>query len=184
MNPRRKLYFLIALLILAAFALSCGATNKANKLIDEGNADVKDGEKLAVDADAKITQLDNSLADFPANRDQLKGTAQEAMDLLDKGIAKLREASSKFDEGSKLNLDAPLKDYLTLKSQEFTKHAEHLEALKDYPMAIMDNSVDRNALVDKVTDIKARVEKLQKEWTDLAQRADKIEQENKSKFKS
>src|SRR5437763_1657172 len=182
MNPRKRFYLLIALLTLSAFALSCGATSKANKLIDEGNADVKDGEKLAVDAGAKITQLDNSLADFPANRDQLKGTAQEAIDILDKGIAKLREASSKFDEGSKLNLDAPLKEYLTLKSQEFSKHAEHLEALKDYPKAIMDTSVDRDALIEKVTDVKARVEKLQKEWTDLAQRANKIEQENKDKF--
>ena len=38
MNPGKKLYALFALLILSLFAVSCGDTGKANKLIGEGNA--------------------------------------------------------------------------------------------------------------------------------------------------
>ena len=185
MNPRKKLYALLSLLIVGAFTVSCGETRKANKLIEEGNAAVKEAEKFATDADAKMTELDNSLGDFPQNRDQLKPMAQAALENLDKGIAKLREAASKFDEGSKTNLDAPLKEYLSLKSQEFSKHAEHLEVAKGLPNAIMDASIeDGETLKAKIAPIIEHVEKLEKEWTDLAARANKIQQENKDKFKS
>jgi len=185
MNPRKRLYTLAAVLLLSVAALPACATRQANKLIDEGNAAVKEAEKFATDADAKINEIAAGLAEFPENRDQLKTPAQAALDNLDKGIAKLREAASKFDEGSKTNLDAPLKEYLSLKSQEFAKHAEHLETLKGIPNAITDTSVtDREVLNTKFAEIKERVEKLEQEWTDLSQRADKIQEANKDKFKS
>ncbi|HEX8889142.1 MAG TPA: hypothetical protein VF779_08190 [Pyrinomonadaceae bacterium] len=184
MNPRKNLYALFALLIISLFAVSC-ATRQANKLIGEGNAAVKDAEKFATDADAKMTEIGNQLADFPQNRDQLKPAAQSAIENLDKGIAKLREAAAKFDEGSKTDIDAKLKEYLSLKSQEFGKHAEHLEAVKGLPTAVMDTSInDGEALRAKFAEIKEHVDKLEQEWTDLAAKADKIQQENKDKFKS
>ena len=185
MNPQKKFYTLFALLILSVLAVSCGETRKANKLIEEGNGAVREAEKFATDADAKMTEISGSLSDFPQNRDQLKPSAQTAIDNLDKGIAKLREAASKFDEGSKTNLDAPLKEYLSLKSQEFSKHAEHLEAVKGLPNAVLDPSIeDGDALRAKFAQIKERIDTLEKEWTDLSTKADKIQQENKDKFKS
>ncbi|HYJ45648.1 MAG TPA: hypothetical protein VEV81_03470 [Pyrinomonadaceae bacterium] len=185
MNPRKKLYALSVLLLLSVFAVSCGEARKANKLIDEGNAAVKEAEKFANEADAKMNEIDNSLGDFPQNRDQLKPLAQTAIDDLDKGIAKLREAASKYDEGSKTNLDAPLKEYLSLKSQEYGKHADHLEAAKGLANLVIDPAIeDGDALKAKGTQILERIEKLKQEWTDLAARADKIQQENKDKFKS
>jgi chromosome segregation ATPase len=184
MNPRKKLYLLFALIAVSVSALSC-ATSKANKFIEEGNAAVKEGEQLAVEADTKITALAGELDKFPENRDQLKGPAQEINERLDKSIAKLREAASKFDEGSKTNLDAPLKEYLSLKSQEFSKHAEHLDMLKGIPNAVLDPSIeDRASLDTKFSQIKERVDKLEQEWTDLSNRADKIQEANKDKFKS
>jgi cell division protein FtsB len=82
-------------------------------------------------------------------------------------------------------LDAPLKEYLSLKSQEFSKHAEHLEALKGIASAVTDTTVeDSSALKAKVDQIKERVDKLEQEWTDLATKAEKIQQDNKDKFKS
>ena len=107
------------------------------------------------------------------------------MELLDRSIAKLREGGSKFDEASKTNLDAPLKEYLSLKSQEFNKHAEHLEVEKDMPRAITETSVqDIDALRAKFNETKEHIEKLQKEWSDFAERANKIQEQNKDKFKS
>lgn len=184
MNLSKKLSLLLVALALVGFSVAC-ATSKANKFIDEGNAAVKEGERLAVEADTKINALAADLNKFPENRDQLKGTAQEIVDRLDKSIAKLREAASKFNEGSKTDLDAPLKEYLSLKSQEFSKHAEHLDVLKGIPNAVTDASIeDRAALDAKFIEIKDRVEKLEKEWTDLAARANKIQEANKDKFKS
>jgi uncharacterized protein YukE len=185
MNPRKKLYTLFAILALSAFAFACGETSKANKFVEEGNAAVEEGKKLFEQADAKDDEILQALDGFPANRDQLKGKAQEVIDLLDKSIAKLREGASKFDEGSKTNIDPKLKEYLSLKSQEFSKHAEHLEVEKEVPKAVMDPAVaDTEALKARFTDIQERVKKLEQEWTDYAQRADKIQQENKDKFKS
>lgn len=184
MNPRKKLYALLAALVLSIFALSC-ATRQANKLIEEGNAAVEEGKKLYEQADTKETELAQSLDGFPGNRDQLKGKAQEIIDLLDKAIAKLREGAAKFDEGSKTNIDAKLKEYLSLKSQEFSKHAEHLEIEKEIPTAVMDTSItDTDGLRAKFTSVQERLEKLQQEWVNLATKAEKIKQENKDKFES
>jgi hypothetical protein len=49
----------------------------------------------------------------------------------------------------------------------------------------MDTAIaDRPALEAKFAQIKERVEKLEKEWTDLSARARKIQDDNKDKFKS
>ncbi|HYG79518.1 MAG TPA: hypothetical protein VD861_03980 [Pyrinomonadaceae bacterium] len=186
MNRVKKIYLPIAVLVLAAFAASCaGDQQKANKLVEEGNAAVTEAEKLAAEGDTKINQFIPRMADFPEGRDQMKTTSQEVLGLLDKGTAKLREAQKKFDEASKLNVEAAYKEYLTVKSQEYGKHAEHLEVLKDIPDAFMDPAVtDGDALRERIVTIKERVDKLQKEWNDLASRADKIYQENRDKFKN
>jgi uncharacterized coiled-coil DUF342 family protein len=186
MHPRRRqLYRLSLLLLLGVCALSCGEMSKANKLVDEGNAAVKEAEQSGQEADAKINQLVAAIDGFPDNREQLKTTAQEAIALLDKGIVKLRDAAQKFAEGSKKDIDASFKEYLSLKSQEYSKHAEHFETVKEVPQAVMDTSLaDGNALEARFVQITERVEKLKKEWTDLGARAEKIYQENKSKFQS
>ena len=173
------------MLVLAALAVSCGELKEANKFVEEGNAAVKEAEKYAQEADAKIGQMETGLASFPEGREQLQGTSQEAIGLLDKSVAKLREAEKKFADGSQKDIDAALKEYLTVKSQEFGKHADHFEALKGIPQAVTDASItDREALNAKFSQVMTRVQQLEKEWTDLSTRADKIYQENKSKFAS
>ena len=181
----KKHYLLPALLILAGFTISCGEMNKANRLVEGGNAAAKEGEKFAEEAMSKIDELEGNLNDFPSNREQLKGAAQETLATLDKSIAKLREASAKFSEGSAAKIDAPLKEYLSLKSQEFSKHAEHMETWKEIPNAILDTSIgDRPALDAKFAQLKERLEQLHKDWTDLGARAEKIKEENKNKFQN
>ncbi|HWT01450.1 MAG TPA: hypothetical protein VN256_14470 [Pyrinomonadaceae bacterium] len=186
MSRLKKIYMLTAVFILIAFTISCqGELKKANQNVEEGNAAVTEAEKLAGQADAKINQFESALATFPEGRDQLKAPSQEATDLLDKAAGKLREAEKKFGEASKLDVEAAYKEYLSVKSQEYGKHAEHLELLKDIPKAFTDPAVkDGDALRERFVSIKERVEKLEKEWTDLAARADKIYQANKDKFKS
>ena len=186
MSRIKKIYLLTAVFILSAFAAACqGELKKANENVQEGNAAVTEAEKLAGQADAKINQFESALATFPEGRDQLKAPSQEAIDLLDKAAGKLREAEKKFADASKLDVEAAYKEYLSVKSQEYAKHAEHLEVLKDIPKAFTDPSVtDGVALRGKFVTIKERVEKLEKEWNDLASRAEKIYQANRDKFKS
>jgi hypothetical protein len=188
MHPQTKRNALLAFLAMAAFVLACSAlgneTEKANKLVNEGNTLIEDGDKLGQDAVSKRDELFADISNFPKNRDDLRKPAQELMDIIDQGAKKYREAATKFDEASKLKIDDKFKEYLSLKAQALNKHAEHIETLKGIPQAVMDESVkDRSALSTKFSGVKEKYDKLGKEMEDLEAKAEKIREENKEKFK-
>jgi uncharacterized protein YoxC len=188
MYPRTKRNALLAFMLMAAFVLACSSlgneTEKANQLVDEGNKLVEEGNKLGEDAQAKFKEISDNIADFPENREDLRQPSEELTEIIDKGSTKFRDASKKFDEASKLKLDDKFKEYLTLKSQEFNKHAEHIEALKGIPQAILDPAIkDSTALNKKLTSVNTGVEKIGKEWKGLEAKANKVREDNKDKFK-
>lgn len=179
----KKPHLLLALLISTCLITSCGEMNKANRLIEDSNNAVKESEKYAVEAEAKLEELDRRREEFPANREELSVVAQQAIELLDKSAQKLREAALNYEAASQAKIDDKLKEYLSLKSQEFNKHVEHLEAAREIPKSIMDSAVtDFSLLTDRRHEINQSIEKLKKEWEDLAARARKIREENKDKF--
>lgn len=183
MTPRKKLSALSALLITMCFYVACGEMSKAKRLVEDGNQAVKESEKYAVDADAKLKELDRRREEFPGNREQLSVVSKEAIELLDKAAQKLREAALDYETASQAKIDDKLREYLSLKSQEFTKHVEHLEAAREIPKSVMDTSVtDFSTLNERRIEIDDRIEKLKTEWVDLAARAKKIQEENKEKF--
>jgi hypothetical protein len=189
MNPQTKTNALLALALMLAIALACNRlgddTNKANGLVGEGNKAIAEANKASVDALSKNTQLFTGIKSFPGDREKVKGAAQEEMDLIDKSSASFREASKKFEEASKLKLEEKFKEYLSLKSQEFSKHAEQVDVAKELPQAVLDPAVkDAATLRNKITGINDRVQKLETEWRDLETKADKIREDNKDKFKS
>ena len=188
MYPQTKRNALLAFMLMAAFVLGCSAlsddTEKANKLVDEGNTLVQDGNKLGEEAAAKNKEIFDNIEDFPDNRADLKKPANELLDIIDKGSDKFREAAKKFDEASKLKVDDKFKEYLSLKSQEFNKHADHIESIKGIPQAVLDESVkDLRALNTRLTSVNQRIEKVGKEWKDLEAKANKVREDNKDKFK-
>lgn len=183
MNPKKKPHLLLPLLISTCLIVACGELNRANRLVEDSNNAVKESETYAVEAEAKLKQLDSSQADFPSNREQLAVTSKEAIELLDRAARKLREAAANYEAASQAKIDDQLKEYLALKSQEFNKHVEHLEAAMEIPKAVMDTTVnDISALKARRAEINNRIEKLKKEWEELAARAKKIQEENKDKF--
>jgi DNA repair exonuclease SbcCD ATPase subunit len=183
MTPRKKLYALFVLLITACFWVACGEMSKAKRLVEDGNQAVKESEKYAVEADAKLKELDRRREEFPGNREQLTAVSKEAIELLDKATQKLREAALNYETASQAKIDDKLREYLSLKSQEFTKHVEHLEAAREIPKSVMDTTVtDFSLLNERRIEIDDRIEKLKTEWVDLAARAKKIQEENKEKF--
>jgi hypothetical protein len=183
MSPLKKLYALCALMGLACLLISCSEMDKAKRLVEDGNAAVKESEKYAVEADAKLKELDRRREEFPGNREQLGVVSKEAIELLDKASAKLREAALSYAAASQSKIDDKLREYLSLKSQEFSKHVAHLEAAREIPKSVMDASVtDFSLLNERRIEINDQIEKLKKEWEDLATRAKKIQEENKEKF--
>jgi predicted nucleic acid-binding Zn-ribbon protein len=188
MHPQSKRNSVLALVILALVVVACNMGNEtdtANKLVDEGNKLVEEGNKLAKESGAKNDQVydEINIATFADDKSKYTARAKEAAEGMGKAADKFREASKKFDEASKLKVDEKFKEYLALKSQEFAKNAEQMEAAKEMPQAILD-SEDSQTLQSKVSGTKPRHDKLSKEAKDLADKAEKIRTENKDKFKS
>lgn len=184
MIPRMKRNLLLTAVMLAAvFALACGGElDKANKLVNEGNTAITDGNKLIQDALAKNTQVMDGLTnDFPANKDSVRAAAQDAIKGFEQAAAKFREAAQKFDDASKLKVDDKFKEYLQLKSKEFSKNAEQADASKDSLKAVLE-SEDKDALRTGFETASARIEQLDKEAKALNAQAEKIRQDNKDKF--
>ena len=183
MIPRMKRNLLLTAVMLAAlFALACGELDKANKLVNEGNAAITDGNKFVQDALDKNTQVKDGLSsDFPANKDTVRASAQEAIKGFEQAAAKYREAAQKFDEATRLKVDDKFKEYLQLKSKEFAKNAEQAEAARDNLKAVLD-SEDGNALQAAFEKNSERLDQLDKEAKALNAQAEKIRQDNKDKF--
>jgi hypothetical protein len=183
MNARTRWRMSFALLLLASLSLSCNETEKANKLIESGNASVIEGNKSLAEAVSKSDKLFDSISpeEFPEERDSIKGLAQEAIESFEKSAEKFRDAAAKFDEASKLRISDKLKEYLQLKSQEFNKRAEQADVAKATPQAFMDSN-DARDLKQRSDDSKDREAKLSKEAADLAEKSNRIQQENKDIF--
>ncbi|HST20223.1 MAG TPA: hypothetical protein VLR90_03860 [Blastocatellia bacterium] len=180
MNTRTKCFTSFTLLLLC-LALGCNVyeTDKANELINAGNAAVTEANQLFEAANSKADKLSDSLnSEQLEDNDSIKGLAQEAAAACDKSAAKYREGATKFDQASKLKLQDQLKEYLTLKSREFSKHAEQADVVK----SIMEGG-DAETILKKIGENRDRINQIEKEAIELAEKSTKIQQENKSIFK-
>lgn len=184
MNPKSKWNLIFVIVILAAVGLACsGNTEKANKLVDEANKLIDEAKPLSDTAQTKNNEVfDKMPASYPEGKDALTTTAKEAVDAYDKASAKLKEASAKFDEASKVDTTDKFKEYLSAKASEMGKRSEYMTALKDNCQAFMD-SKDIAELNSRVTANKTKVEALDKEATTFGDKAKKIQDENKDIFK-
>ncbi|HEY6187029.1 MAG TPA: hypothetical protein VIW80_05060 [Pyrinomonadaceae bacterium] len=187
MNPRTKQNTILALALLVGFVLACSSagneTEKANKLVAEANTAIEAGNKAAIEAGRKNDQIFDELkaASFEEDKERLKPRVKEAIDGFTQAADKFREAAKKFEEASKLKINDKFAEYLALKSQEFNKNAEQMEAARSMPQAILDSD-DGDALSQKIKDNKERYTKLEKEAKELSDRAEKVRAENKDKF--
>lgn len=175
---------LIALFLLIAAVLACSSggndTEKANKLVDEGNSAVQEAKKDLTEAEQlkqKMLTTDVShLADA-------RSTAKEAIAAYEKAEAKCKAAAAKYDEASRLKLNDKFKEYLALKVKEYNKRAELVQTAKGVPQALID-SESRQGWVAKANSVNAKVTELSKEADDLGAQADKIQKDNPDIFKS
>jgi hypothetical protein len=177
---------LFALAVMVAFVLACNSgdeTEKANKLVADGNAAIQDGNKMATEAGSKNDKIFDELtaANFEADKAKLAPQAKEVVDGLSKSAEKYRDASKKFDEASKLKINDKFKEYLALKSQEFSKRAEQMDIGKGNAQALLDSN-DADSLSAKVKENKPKYDKLDQESKDLESKASKIQAENKDKI--
>ncbi len=173
---------LMAGLLLLGVVLACSSgfeTDKANKLVAEGNAAIDEGKKFFADAEEKknrMLRMDVShLADARA-------IANEAIKTYDRAEEKAKVAAAKFEEASKLKISDKFKEYLALKVKEFNKRAELIEGAKGIPQALID-SQSRSSFVSGANAATEKGNRLNKEASDLSDQADKLEKDNPDIFK-
>ena len=182
MNPSHSSMFM-ALMLLVVAVLACSGsigneTEKANKLVTEGNAAVQEANKFVTDAEEKKNQM---LRTKISEIEEARALAKEAIAAYDKAENKCKEAAKKYDEASKLRINDKFKEYLTLKVKEYNKRAEVVETAKGTPQALID-SEDQERFTTRAEANNEKVDALGKEAEDLASQADKLEKENPKIF--
>jgi hypothetical protein len=183
-NPSHSSMF-IALLFLLAAVLACSGsigneTEKANKLVSEGNAAVQEANKFVTEAEQKKAQMLKTKISQIADARTL---AKDAIAAYDKAEDKCKEAAKKYEEASKLRINDKFKEYLTLKMKEYNKRAEVVETAKATPQALID-SENQKSFVTRANANNEKVDALSKEAEDLASQSEKLQKENPDIFKS
>ncbi len=175
-------FLALSLLILVVLACSSGGneTEKANKLVDEGNAAVQEAKKSISEAeDLKQKMLHTDVSQLA----EARATAKDAIAAYEKAEAKCKDAAAKYDEASRLKLNDKFKEYLSLKVKEYNKRGEMVATAKGVPQALID-SESREGWIKKANDVNDKVDKLRQEADDIAAQADKIQKDNPDIFKS
>src|ERR1044071_7837734 len=161
-KPNQKLFdALLAGLLLLGVMLACSfgdETEKANKLVNEGNAAIEEGKKYVTDGEEKKNKM---LQTSVAQLADARSLAREAIRSYDQAEQKAKEAAGKFDEASNLKVNDKFKEYLSLKVKEYNKRAELVEALKGAPQALID-SENRASFVSHANEANQKAERLAK----------------------
>src|SRR6266576_1469185 len=145
----------MAFILLIAAVLACNSgneTEKANKLVDEGNTAVQDAKKNLTEAEQLKQKM---LVTDVSHLDDARSTAKESIAAYEKAEAKCKEAASKYDEASRLKLNEKFKEYLTLKVKEYNKRAELVHTAKGVPQALID-SESREGWISKANSVNAK----------------------------
>jgi hypothetical protein len=182
MNPSHSSMFM-ALVLLVAAVLACSGsigneTEKANKLVSEGNTAVQEANKFVTDAEEKKDQMLKTKISEIA---EARTLAKESIAAYDKAEDKCKEAAKKYDEASKLRINDKFKEYLTLKVKEYNKRAEVAETAKGTPQALID-SENQKSFVARANANNEKVDALGKEAEDLASQSVKLEKDNPKIF--
>jgi hypothetical protein len=181
----RQLNPLLALALLVAAVLACSGgknseVDKANKLVEEGNAYVQDAKKFVTEAEEKKAQM---LKTNVSQLAQARVLAAESVAAYDRAKEKCTLAAQKYDEASRLKINEKFRDYLILKSKEYNKRAEVVDTAKDTPQAVIE-STNRSSFVIRANANNQKVAQLVKEADDFAGQADKLQKDNPNIFKS
>jgi hypothetical protein len=181
-NPSHSSMFMALILLLAAVLACSGSigneTDKANKLVTEGNAAVQEANKFVTDAEEKKDQMFKTKI---SEVEEARTLAKEAIAEYDKAEDKCKEAAKKYEEASKLRINDKFKEYLTLKVKEYNKRAEVVETAKGTPQALID-SENQKSFITRAKANNEKVDALGKEAEELASQSVKLEKDNPKIF--
>ena len=191
MNNRNKLNTIFIILAAAAFLLACSGGGdqlaEANKRVDEANKKIEEVNALITKTEAQNQILFGAniqtVAQLNFYKDRMRSTAKDIVNDYEKAGATLKEVAKIFDDASRLNVSDKYKEYVKLKSDEFAKRAEAADVRKGNAQAFIEIDSPRT-MTQKFNDNNDKFAKKVKEADDIAEKAKKVESENKDIFKT
>jgi DNA replicative helicase MCM subunit Mcm2 (Cdc46/Mcm family) len=134
----------LALIVLAALALACGAlkgigdqTDEANKLVQTTNKDLEAIDRIINENKDKELQLTRAL-----NADDIEGAKRildDSIKAIDSGLEYGQSAADSSERASMMKIDEKFKDYLSLKSQAIRKRVDAFKSLRDAAVILRNN---------------------------------------------
>ena len=183
----------LALILLASFALGCSALTNlgksgfedANKLVQSAKDDLEEIEKIDQEADEKQDEL--AKAEKDKNVDEVKRIIGELIKDIDRGLERGNSAADKIEKASKSTTDEKYKEYLALKAQAFRKEIDAFKSLREAAVIARDNYTANGLPEDKRKDYRSKVDgykKLRTEAKEQHRKADDIARQNPDKIKT
>jgi hypothetical protein len=183
------------MLLVSLTALSCQALRKlggggdideATQLNKSAGEDIREIEKIVrenKDREAEVTRALNTNDASAAKR-----IMDEAVKAIDRGLEKGQSAAGKFDKASRLDVDATIKEYLSLRAQSVNKAIEAFKELRRGIVTLRDatGSTDRATIEKAKNEIRQSSEKFDQLISDaerLERQADDIARRNPEKIK-
>ena len=168
--------------------LACNSGNEkaeANKLVSESNKKLNAAKELFAKTEERNKTLFSAniqtaeqLADYKKEKnDEAKSIVSD----YEKVYESLKEVSKLFDDVSRLNLDPKYKEFAKLKSDEYSKRAEAVNIRKGNGLAFIEID-DQQKMTARFDENNTKADKVFSEDDELAQKARKIEEENKEIF--
>lgn len=187
MTLKNRLNIMISLLMIFIIVLACNTdeTSKANEHVDKANTSIDSANAALKDANSKNAAMINAEKNVKSNSEiePVKTMAKEAIAAFDKASADYSEASKQFGEAGKLKVQDKFKEYLQTKADEMKKRSEMCNAAKGIAQALID-SKNRTEYEQKISGVDDKVANIGKEAKELADKAEKIREENKDIFKN
>lgn len=195
-SRRRSRAVLTALVLLISLTtVSCqllrklgggGDIDEANKLNQSAGEDIREIERIVQenkDREAEVTRALNA-KDYNA----AKKIMDDSIKAIDQGLEKGQSAADKFDKASKLDVDATIKEYLSLRAQSVNKAIEAFKELRRGIITLRDatGSTDKAATEKAKNEIQQSSEQFDKlinEAERLERQADEIARRNPDKIK-
>lgn len=186
---KNKFNLLSVLALIIAVSLACTGGNQqgeANKLVDEANKKLETAKTLMNKTEERSEKLFGkeiqTVAQMNIYKEKMKGEAKEIADDYEKVSTMLKEISKKYDEASQLKVSDKYKEYTKIKSDEFAKRAEAISTHKRNAQAFVDIS-DSKQMTEKFAENNKTSAALYQEADELADKARKMETDNKDIFK-
>jgi hypothetical protein len=99
-----------------------GDIDEANKLNQSAGEDIREIERIVQENKDRETEVTRALNADDYNT--AKKIMNDSVKAIDQGLEKGQSAADKFDKASKLDVDATIKEYLSLRAQSVNKAIE------------------------------------------------------------